>query len=265
MQDLIAQIFSSLVGVYFVWHSPVHTKPVECGHYQEIEFCDFGGDPLSPRILYVMNGFGHDIAGWSRNPVQGKIEAAWKAGGFIRPHVVSVGKKGLWWYTEKTEGEKMNAFTDWFESKLKVKPTERFLYGDSMGGHNIYRWSADFPNRFQALALSCPAMPLSFTKNPIHTGLWGFNWFADSLIRSQYAKASIKSNPLLQLQEKEMNEAVPKIYVAAATEDGLGFYSGSKALAEVLKAKTKSEVIFEEQEVTHCNVEPTSLAAFLAR
>lgn len=265
MMDFISVISAFVLGLYFSITSNNHTPPTTCDKHEEVEYCFYKGDESTKRVVYFLHGFGNNTEAWTWNLVTERIEKNWKANQVKKPHVVTISLGRLWWYTSHEQGKKLKAFTEWVEKEKNLNPSERVLYGDSMGAHNSYRWSHDEPGLFNKVALICPAVPSSFTKEKKSPGVWPFYVAADALIKKSYSEANPAiTNPLEDLEYWKEFEKIPRIHVILSTTDHFGFYPGGKNLVELLKLNTGTAVTSEEQNVMHCRVDAQKLASFLA-
>jgi pimeloyl-ACP methyl ester carboxylesterase len=267
MLDFLAQKIAA-IGVTFMslWAHPI--APTSCGQFQHIEYCYHAGSPNSQKLIYFMHGFGDDTKAWTVNWVTGQIVEEWKKNQVESPHVITISKK-VWWYTEKSQGQELTEFVAWFEStqlhlSQSAPSISRVLYGDSMGGHNAFRWAADFPRLFDKMALICPAFPRSFVKNPGPSeGFAPWEFLGQQLISEYYRKSSAPNyNPLAP--PTPYSELVPKVHLIASDRDDFGFFAGDTALHELLDKNSLVSQTYEVQSVPHCKVEATELARFLA-
>lgn len=264
MMDFIAIIAAYVLGFYFSTFSPNHTPATACSEHDGVKFCYYQGHASSKRVVYFLHGFGNDTTAWSWNPVTKRIEEYWAKNKVNKPHVVTVSFGRLWWYTNADQGKKLKSFTEWIEKEKKLIPTERVLYGDSMGGHNSYRWAHDQPELFSKVALICPAVPSSFTKETKSPGMWPFYAVADSVIRKSYSEAKpVITNPLEDYPYWETFNKISHLHVSLSSRDHFGFYPGGRELIKRLEKNTFSKVSWEEQDVTHCNVDAQKLGPFL--
>lgn len=264
MMDLISIVSAYVLGFYFSTFSPNHTPATSCDKHEGVEYCFYKGQDSSKRVVYFLHGFGNDTNAWSWNSVTKRIEDQWNKNQTRRPHVVTISFGRLWWYTSKSQGEKLRAFTEWIEKDKKLDPHERILYGDSMGAHNSYRWAHDETDLFNKVALICPAVPSSFIKEEKNPGMWPFYAVADSVITRNYAEAKPAiSNPLLDIPYWESFNNIPYMHVIVSSRDHFGFYPGGKALIKLLEKNAVTKVTSEEQDVTHCDVDAQKLAPFL--
>jgi pimeloyl-ACP methyl ester carboxylesterase len=264
MMDFISISAAYLLGFYFSTFSPNHTPATSCDKHDGVEFCFYKGDEASKRVVYFLHGFGNDTNAWSWNSVTKRIEENWKIRNTRKPHVVTISFGRLWWYTNIEQGHKLKAFTVWIEKEKKLDPSERILYGDSMGAHNSYRWARDMPELFKRVALICPAVPSSFTKEEKSPGLWPFYAVADSVIRKSYSEAKPAIlNPLEDVPYWESFNKVPYMHVIVSSSDHFGFYPGGKELIRRLEKNLITKLTSEEQDVTHCDVDAQKLAPFL--
>lgn len=262
MFEVISYVSSFFLGLYFSTFSSVERKPTQCGEEANLEYCHYEGSSGSSRVVYFFHGFGNNVEAWGWNPVTKRIEAEWAKNFTDRPHVVSVSFGKLWWYTSKEQGEAITKFMQIFEAGLGLARIERVLYGDSMGGHNAYRFAHDYPLLFKKLALICPAVPVSFVDGVQSAGVWPFYSVAGNVIQELYDGAKI-TNPLKNpLYWKEFNR-ISAVHLILSKEDHFGFYPGGMKVAEILKTNPDSSFSMEEQDVFHCNVEAQKLALFL--
>ena len=235
----------------------------ECGRQGEFQFCYYPGDASSTRVVYFFHGYGDNSESWGRNWATPRIEKRWKETGAKRPHVINL-SKGAWWYTEKEHGQKLSAFVAWFETRFDFT-VERALYGESMGGHNAYRWSLDAPGLFARAAYTCPAVPKRFVKDqPVGPGSGFYEWLANQMIDGAYNGSSQPDFNMLEhsLNEKETT-SIAKAYVLVLEEDHFGFYDGGMALHRALAKESDLELSLEVQKVKHCEHDVTQLADFL--
>lgn len=261
MIELLARAASSAVALVLWAVSVHHTPATACGTRDGIAYCRYAGDPASTRVVYFLHGFGNDPGAWSWNSVTRRIEERWKATGAVRPHVVALSLGGAWWYAGPGDGRRLSALARRLEAEvLPGPPSERVLYGDSMGGHNALRWAMDSPGEFARLALICPAVPPSFAGGA-PGGRRLLRAAAEALIGGRYraADAAVPS-PLAAVRRG----AVPRVHVAVSPRDEYGFYPGGLELARRLAEDPAADVSVEEQEVRHCDVRADRLAAFLA-
>jgi pimeloyl-ACP methyl ester carboxylesterase len=261
MLEFLAQAIAS-IGVAFGHATTQSVEPTSCGQYKHIEYCYHAGDPKSQKVVYFMHGFGDDVKAWTINWVTGQIEERWKKDGTERPHIVTISEK-VWWYTEKSQGQELTDFVNWFDSQLGFTP-ERRLYGDSMGGHNAFRWAADFPKLFSRMALICPAFPRSFVKNPAPSeGFPPWEFLAQTLISEYYKRSTAPVfNPLNPPQPYV--DFVPRVHLIVSDRDDFAFYAGGEMLHEMLGQNTAIDSTYEVQSISHCKVEASQLAQFLS-
>ncbi len=245
--------------------APHSTEPEYCSQRGSIKYCYYQGEQNTDRVIYFMHGFGDDVYGWTVNFVTGEVQKNWKANGIVKPHVVSI-DRGVWWYTEVEQGQELANFVEWFEKEKLGFTPKRTLYGDSMGGHNALRWSADFPNLFPRMAIICPAIPRSFVQNPPPSeGFPAWEFLAQQLI-SEYYNASPRKdfNPTVPYKIERADQSVPRIHLIASTIDDFGFYAGDVALHDSLSRNPNVKLSYEVQAVKHCEPEVSQLAAFLS-
>lgn len=261
MLEFLAQMIGTL-GATIISFTVNPIAPTSCSQRGDIQYCYYAGASESKKIIYFMHGFGNDVTGWTHNSVVGRIEEQWAKKSIVRPHIVTL-SKNVWWYTERSQGTELSEFVRWFEAS-QIKASEgsisRVLYGDSMGGHNAYRWSLDEPQFFSKLALICPAFPRSFVDHPAASeGFPPWELLAQNLINEYYKKSTHpRFNPL-----KAKTADVPAVYLAVSNRDDFGFYAGGLALREVLKSQPQLNFIFEVQSVRHCEVDAVQLSEFL--
>lgn len=261
MIDLVAGISAFFLHLYFMIFAPNVVEANHCSKRNDISYCYYKGHPESNRVVYYLHGFGNDETAWSWNYVTARIEQIWR--GKKRPHVISMSFGKLWWYTEKSQGEKLMSFLNAFEKELKLEYPERVLYGDSMGGHNSLRWAGDFPDYFTKLVVSCPAIPTSFAKKIRgSSGIFPFNYVADSILSSRLTTYKL-ANPVKDPEYIKRFNTIKNVHIMVVTNDHFGFHSGGSDLFDVMKRDDISAVTFEEQDVRHCDMNPEHLSAFL--
>jgi pimeloyl-ACP methyl ester carboxylesterase len=245
----------------------VQTKASECNVHDGISYCYYAGSPETETTIYFLHGFANDQTAWSWNPVTKRIEKSWTKTSTPHPHIVAISNGRLWWYTKKEQGEKLTAFAQWIEmQKLGHLAAQRVLYGDSMGGHNAFRWASDQPRFFTRMALICPAIPFSFLGfDAPNAGWWPLNLLANRLILGRYAEAGEPfQSPLKALANRGKDELIPSIHIVATERDQFDFYRGDVALYNSLVHAGVKDIELEKQDVGHCNIQTDRIAAFLA-
>jgi pimeloyl-ACP methyl ester carboxylesterase len=265
MLFFLAEAIAS-IGIALNSFSPQHVQPTYCSDHEGIEYCYYEGSPSSHRLIYYMHGFGDGTAAWTFNYATNQVEEEWAKNQVERPHVIVFGKK-VWWYTEREQGAELTAFLKWFESEQINFVPERVLYGESMGGHNAFRWDADFPELFSKMALICPAFPRSFVENPPPSeGYPPWEILAQTLISEYYKESSRPDfNPLQALADGEIKISTPQVHLIVTDQDNFGFYAGGLTLQNLLAQNKDIHESFEVQSVKHCKVDAAQLADFLVK
>ena len=166
----------------------------------------------------------------------------------------------------RPRGEELNRFIEQFEREHFGFTPDRVLYGDSMGGHNAYRWALDAPGLFSKLALICPAFPKRYVTDAIVGPSAGpLEFLADTLIQDYYATSADPGfNPIHHGLNDQGRNMISKVHVIVSDIDYFGFYDGGLALYRQLSQDPYLEVSHEVQSIDHCYPEPTRLAEFLA-
>ncbi len=261
MIDFFAGIGAFFVYTWFSTFSPHHTPATECGQRGELSYCYYAGAPDATRTVYFLHGFGNGADAWTWNSVTKRIEETWKALRLPRPHVVSLSFGKVWWYND-ARGMQLERFVHAFEREKKL-PHDRAVYGDSMGGHNSFRWAAGHAHLFQKLALICPAVPRRFAGEPApgSEGLWPFTEFAGLAIGRLYSGEAKK--PLMNPTYWGNLKRIPHVYVAVTDTDHYGFHQGGVELHRAFQDRGHLTV-FDPQSVRHCDVRADKLAPFLA-
>lgn len=237
----------------------------ECGDHDDIEFCFYPGDPSSTRLVIFFHGYGDNVRSWDDHPPTVRVEEYWKKNNVARPNVVNI-SRGKWWYVDAERGTELNNFLAWFEAGHFSYVPQRVLYGESMGGHNAYRWAIDNPGLFDKMVLACPAFPKFFVKDaPLNPGSGLFEWFAEQMIGGAYRDSSLPDfNPLMHPVSEKAENKITQVHIVATDQDAFGFYDGDLALHRLLSKDPLMSVSLEVQHVTHCDHEATALAKFLA-
>lgn len=264
--DFLAQTIAS-IGVALNGFTPIHTPATECSIYNDIQYCYYQGSQDSPRAVYYMHGFGDNVEAWSVNYSTVRVDKEWEKTSASRPHIIVI-SKNVWWYVDKLQGDQLTEFVHWIEKKYIGFTPERVLYGESMGGHNAFRWALDYPQLFQKMSLLCPAIPRHFVQNPPPSeGFAPWVLLSEQLIRSYYAQSRWPDyNPLLVEESFWRSTPLPpEIHLMYSSSDEFGFFAGGDALYELLAAHPSLRVSSEIQSVNHCKMEASQLAAFLLK
>lgn len=266
MIEPITQLVSVFVGFYLSLMATTHTPVQNCGEFKGLQYCSYQGAPESKRTVYFLHGFGNDVEAWSWNSVTDRIEKEWKDKQLPRPHIVSISYGKIWWYHQK-RGLELTEFLHHIENKNLISHHDRVLYGDSMGGHNSFRWAADYPGLFRKIALICPALPLSFALNlkEESSGLWPVNHLADLVLSDIYQSSTPPLlDPLRNKNFWEQLKGLSRVHIIVSKTDHFGFYSGGVDLYHEFKKFPEIKVSFEEQTIRHCDASAEQLAPFLA-
>ncbi len=261
-----SQIFAYFTGIFLSLIHHEHTAATKCGEVQDLQWCYYQGSPTTTRTVVFLHGFGNNHDSWGWNSVTKRILADWEKTKTDRPDVIALSFGKLWWYTHD-RGAEMTKFITEFEKTQKIENKSRTLYGDSMGGHNSFRWAVDHPEFFERMALICPAMPISFavSDEKIYDGMWPFNMGADLLISEQYATLQgLNKNPITNTFYFEKLKPLQKIHVVVSDKDHFGFYAGGLRLTKALKTIPGAKVALEVQTIRHCEAEVSKLAPFIA-
>jgi pimeloyl-ACP methyl ester carboxylesterase len=240
----------------------VHAKV--WGNHGGYDFCFYPGDPTSTRLVVFFHGYGDNVQSWDSHPQTAQVQKYWNDNHVVRPNVINL-SHGQWWYVDAVRATELNGFLAWFEPAHFAFTPERVLYGESMGGHNAYRWALDAPDKFVKLAVACPAFPKFFVKDAQtgpSSGLMEI--IANQVIGGAYSGSSLPDfNPLLHSVRENPAATISKVYIVATDIDGFGFYDGDMALNRLLSKDAALSVTWEVQSVNHCEHEATQLAKFL--
>jgi pimeloyl-ACP methyl ester carboxylesterase len=266
MMTFLSQIASFFTGLFLSLIHHEHTPATKCGKVDDLKWCYYAGSPEQKRNVIFLHGFGNDDVSWGWNSVTKRILENWQQKNTPQPHVIALSFGKIWWYDHK-KGEAMSKFLVSFEKEHAIQNHPRTIYGDSMGGHNSFRWASEHPELFERMALICPAMPLSFAvkKENAYEGLWPFNFAADLLIADLYSSFEGKErNPITTTKYFEKLKALQKIHVVVSNKDHFGFYSGGLTLHAAMKNIPDVSITLEEQPIRHCEAEVSKLAPFLS-
>jgi pimeloyl-ACP methyl ester carboxylesterase len=231
-----------------------------CTQQNQLRSCLYQGGPQSKTLLVYFHGFGGNEDGWRWQTVPKDINAYWEESGASKPHILSVSFRPSWWYTKKQQGQQIQQLIKKAEAQLG-KITHRHYFGDSMGGHNLYRYFIDFPEGVDRLALICPAVPRGFYQSQTdERGFWPVNFSARLLLSEQYQESEFPMEQVLSSLSKLRTKT--KVHMVITDRDMYGFDEGDRKLFQALKMASQQAEL-EVQSTAHCYIDPKKLSQFL--
>jgi Putative esterase len=263
-------------GTCAKFHSPSQPK-------LNVDYCIYS-DPASTSadVLYYLSCRGSGATMWVEE-MEG-VRARWKALGLSTPTVVTISvdlNPVIWWILvdHNSDGSTglypvfVNEFMPMVENQLGGVKGRRLLVGRSMGGFNASQLLLRMPEKFDRVALLCPAI-LSISP------------YADHRDDEAYLKRS-KGSPLflflvklfmrsslegvgewnevspLELGKTALGPETPPLHVSCGDIDHYGFHDGAEKFAALAKSLSSNEVVWQSLHGNHCTFDPVSIADFI--
>ncbi|MEO7164292.1 MAG: alpha/beta hydrolase-fold protein, partial [Bdellovibrionia bacterium] len=218
---------------------------------------------------------------WETKYIPLELQKQWAQMGVGTPSVISISFGGFWLATSSGNygfrGKLPSLSPSEFiklESQLKLESVEeRWIYGDSMGGHNVWQLALRYPEFFSKVATSCSAQmsvspfqyPYQFGTYAAQSGGW-VSWIlgATALFRSFYETEAIwlQESPLALLTDFKPPSSTHYM-VMAVTDDVYGFTLPNRTIYEALYAKG-ALIDYSEVRASHCFLPVEPLAKFLS-
>jgi pimeloyl-ACP methyl ester carboxylesterase len=237
-----------------------------------LRYCFYPPEQRPDRLVYFFHGYGNDHRAELYNPVIEYFKGQWRRqDARVLLVTLSFGPSRIVPLEVKTKDLAPNLMAR-LETQLSeasgfdLTQIPRTLLGDSLGGHNALLWWSAMPERFDRLALFCPALPAVDPFDGPHQ-LSLFPTFAEILLRSHYRQQATwqSSNPLTQVASLRLQD-LPQgfsVFIGLIHKDIYRFIDGPLRLAEKFAAKgIQAEVQFLEG--SHCRFYSDRFAAFIA-
>lgn len=262
-EKLLKQLLTVLVLSFF--SASCWSHDINCDSEGSLNYCWRVGENPQKTVVFI-HGIGNTHWNWEFNSVTVWIDKYWK--GKKRPNILSLSYGPNWWYVNKDQGDELTTFVKSFLKRQNTSSKNLYLYGDSMGAHNSFRWAVDSESGFfSRLALICPAFVNESSpqfQDKERTGAWPLNDLAFWLISGAYSSdVSENSSILIQEQQLQKISQIDQVYVALTPTDFWGFYQPGKDFTQRLQSYMGDRLSVEEQDVVHCNMNPQKLSDFL--
>lgn len=243
-------------------------------------------DPSSPNpdILYVFHGYGESEQIYHDGQNFRAIRDEWRRAGFAAPQTVTVSFGDAWFLTDVRHAPSealhplfTRVLLPMIENRLhqlaRRGPGRRFLVGESMGGFNVSQLVLKDPALFAGAALVCPAISLLtpasspgdvseyLRRNRTARSDWVTSYL--KWIRWEYPSPNDwgAHDPLRGASL--VRRIGLTLFVMADDGDEYGFFEGAVQFARTLRNRGET-VSFESVHGGHCQMNPRSLARFLA-
>jgi len=297
--DLIIEMKKFIFGLvvifascYWCWGYFTHTHGEQVVQYEASNKRCFGTiatgkyciheakQGTNGAIAYHLHGRNLDEQAWNDDTFYtAMLQRYWQDKGVKPPIVVTISFGPVWLLTSKGKSAYsglLNTFIEKLipevESKIGV-PTERILFGESMGGLNAILAGLKFPASFKKIASLCPVIykdvsPFS-SYSEIFTAMnrtgaepriiWGIVGLAKNFISDEDEWKKLA--PLKLLADAQVDSA-PVYYVSAPLYDKYGNYEGTDEFVHQAQQKGLN-VIWRPIYGGHCAVDIVSLGDFL--
>jgi hypothetical protein len=224
----------------------------------KFDYCFYpGSGDQKNNLLYYFSGVTNDERGWLEQPYPKSLQKHWKKSGLSSPSVLNIAVGKIWFAVAKNSSANSGKLElivnnmDSLESKFfPIAPQQRWIMGDSMGGHNMWQLVFSRPDHFSKVVSMCAAI---MAKTPYmteqelqeYTKLSGGNWIstksAQELYQAHYPSTEVwlQSNPLGRVLEAR-TPTRSKHLIISVPNDMFSFTPGSSALASLLTAQGES-------------------------
>jgi pimeloyl-ACP methyl ester carboxylesterase len=142
-------------------------KKSSCPKYNNFKVCIFPGvGQRKDEVIYYFHGIFGNENQWLYNEITKKIYKRLIESNLGSPTIINISYGPVWLLTTKNTRKYSGLLDSWnnesifkFEHEvLSFKVRKRFVFGDSMGGHNAFAFYLKNQDLFKKVILICPAM-----------------------------------------------------------------------------------------------------------
>lgn len=243
-------------------------KRSTCPEYEGFKFCIFPGNGhKANQVIYYFHGIFGNENQWIHNDITKKLYKMMLESDTGSPTIVSISYGPVWLLTAKNSKKFSGLLDSWnlknilkFEEKnLNFKVSQRYVFGDSMGGHNGLVFYLKNQDLFKKVILICPATlatsPFEDISNhhellPEFSGMWPMYYGAMGLMATYYDDNCWQSTSPYSSFAKY---AKPKTMVdfIIVNNDMYGFSDAVKKFQRQ-NFQFRSKIHVEEQIGSHC-------------
>lgn len=277
-----------LLGIYFIWgklSSPWGIQKVnfipsksETFTKGKLSFTIYRAENgVSQDIIYHFHGRNLDNTIWNDDTYfTSLIQSYWQKSNINPPTVVLVSYGPEWLLTPKNSKAESGLMDDlisnlpFIESKI-VKPKNRILLGESMGGLNVLILGLSHPELFSRVASLCPGVYLDSPFSDFdeikaamnRTGADPKIALGIYLMAKKYLSNKDEWDKISPVELiKKANSHYPELYLSCGLYDKFGNYEGTEALVNIANSKGV-KTHWHPLYGGHCAIDISSLADFL--
>ncbi len=223
------------------------------------------------QIIYYLHGLGRDENEWRRNKIARSLGDVFQP----QPTVIGVsfGRDAL--LLENRDGGRLQFLVDEaleiIEGQHQLAPRERFLMGESLGGHNAAQIYLHRPEVFDRVVLIAPAiLPMPDERSFVSAWRMGEAVGANisarlrlSLMwRTKFGAMLRQNQPLLTKVERLASVDSPPLFVTCGQHDQWGFHDSGREFAARARSRG-AQVVWQSVPGSHSTADPHSIAGFL--
>lgn len=267
MGRLLFSFLSLCIGIF---SAEVSARQVcganRSGFFSEYKWCANLGS--AKTVLYYMHGNGGNEQSWA-SPDHQVLENAW---GKDAPTIVTVSFGPTWFLTDSLQSTFIQKVIPTIESELRLRPSERVLMGESMGGFNALQVYLKSPQMFSRFVVGCPAV-LNFSPYASNTEVDSFvarhtpyvvpklvyKW-RDKLRSTFSSERDWAQHDPLRLAGL-VTSAQPDLFMFDDGQDSFGFQEASTLIQARLKQRGAAVEYHHVPAGGHCQIDPQAQAA----
>lgn len=241
----------------------------KCSKYEDFKYCIFPGTGLRSReIIYYFHGIFGNEKQWMSNSITKKIYKEFMGSPQGSPTIVNISYGSVWLLTPKNSKGSSGLLDFWSSENLKKFEREnfseeiktRYVFGDSMGGHNGFAFYLKNQSLFKKAILICPAglVASPYEESKVHKekltadfhGNWTMYLGVMGLMSLYYDDITYKKSAPYEILAHTPSSKI-NVSIIGVDNDMYGFSDVAKTFIKQQRP-TIRKVFYEQDSGSHC-------------